>query len=206
MCCSVIFTRREPRRDLQHAGCLDSDSTAAFGTSRIVLITVRLNGGCFLRISVAAAIKIRELYSTITSELSLIAKNAMLSWNCSLLSSSDDRGLLQVGIVDGSVIECALAMRGGMQPEGAAKTAAVRSRANGQVRKCISKVQSLKSLVDRTIFSIPQRIASDAAVMESGRLTESVALHGTGTKVIVGGTVTGCIYLVRVGWGTVSMS
>jgi hypothetical protein len=156
------------------------DLDPAFGGSEF-LIAVRLNASCFLQISVAAAQKIQELYRTVTDELGHFAVDAILSWNCSLLSPNDGRGLRHVGIHNGSVLECTMAIRGGMQ--GTAESTAVRNRAHAMVRQCKSKVDSLKTLVDRVVSSIPQPSAGKAAAMESSVRVEVAALRGTGAKV-----------------------
>jgi hypothetical protein len=104
----------------------------------------------------------------------------ILSWNCSLLVPKDERGLLQVGIVHGSGIECALSMRGGMQ--GTAKSTVGRHKTNEQVKECISKIRSMKNLVDQTISSIPQPIVGESAAMESSGRVEA-SPRGTETKV-----------------------
>jgi hypothetical protein len=190
MNCCVILPRCEPCRSLLHAGgvdcCLDSDPAfgpAGFGASSTVLISLRLNGGCTIQIRAGAAQKIENFYRTVTDKLRSVAMDAILAWNCSLLSSNDGRGLRQIGIVDGSVIECALTMRGGMQ--GTAALAPAKRGANKQIRQCISKVESLKTLVDQAMSSIPKLIASGSALMESNGRAES-SLRGTKTKVTLG--------------------
>jgi hypothetical protein len=182
MNCCVILVRCEPRRSLLHAGGVYGGLVPdpALGASSTVLIALRLNESCTVQTRVGAAQKIQDLYSTVTDALQLVAMDVILSWNCSLLSSNDGRGLLQIGIVDGSVIECALAMRGGMH--GTAASAPARRRTNEQIRQCMSKVESLKKLVDQAMSSIPKPIASGAALIESNGRTES-SLQGTETKV-----------------------
>jgi hypothetical protein len=157
------------------------DLDPVFEFSGALLITVRLNFSCFIKIGVAASQKIQELYRTVKDELGPIAMDAILSWNCSSLSPNDGRALRQVGILHGSVIECAVAIRGGMQRT--AESTAVRSSLHEKVRQCKSKVDGLQTLVERIAFSIPQPSASEALAMESSGRVETAALRGTGTKV-----------------------
>jgi hypothetical protein len=185
--CSVISTRCESRRALQHTrsleGCLEWD--LALWASSPLLITVRLYASCFLQISVAATQTIQDLHSIVKDELGPIGVDAILSWNCSPLSPNDGRRLGHSGIHHGSVIECAFAIRGGTQ--GTAESTAARNSAQEKVRQCKSKVDGLKTLVDRVMFSIPQPSAGEAAATESGgRRVEAAALRGTGTKVCSG--------------------
>jgi hypothetical protein len=184
----VLITRCEPCRDLQHTSSLKLDGYLDLdpfvGSSSTFLIAVRLNTSCLIQINVATTQRIGELLRTITDKLRLACMDTILSWNSSLLASNDDRGLLQVGIVHGSVIECALAMRGGMQ--GTAESADGRRRTNEQVRQCISKVQSMKSFVDQAISNITQPIVSESAATESSGQVEALSGHaprGTETKV-----------------------
>ena len=87
----------------------------------------------------------QALHRTVTAELGPIGADAILSWNSSPLWLNDGRGLGQVGIHRGSVIECAVAMRGGMQ--GTAESTAARSSAQEKLRQCKAKVHGLKTLV-----------------------------------------------------------
>jgi hypothetical protein len=155
------------------------------GANSAFLVTVRLHASCSLQISVAGIQTIQELHGIVKDELGPIGVDAILSWNCSPLSPSDGRGLGHVGIHHGSVIECALAIRGGMQ--GAAESTAARISAHEKVRQCKSKVDGLKKLVDRVMHSIPLPNAGEAVATESLGPVEAAALRGTGTKVC-GGT------------------
>ena len=158
------------------------------GASSTFLITVRLHASCFLQIRVAATQTIQELHGIVKDELGPIGVDAILSWSCSPLSPHDDRGLGHVGIHHGSVIECAVAIRGGMQ--GTAKSTAARNSAHEKVRQCKSKVDGLKTLVDGVMLSIPLPSVGEAAATVSGGRVEAAALRSTGTKVC-GGTGSG---------------
>ena len=157
---------------------MDSDSAA--GTIGALLVIVRLSAGCFLQMPVAAGQRVRELHQAVAYALRPVATDVILSLNRSLLSPNDGRGLQEVAIVNGSVIECAVALRGGMQAT--AEPAAARRRANEQVRQCIAKVQGMQTLVERTILGIQKPMANDAAI--SGRV-ESQLRGRSSTKVSV---------------------
>ena len=178
----VMFARLEPRR---HAGGRP-DVDPASGASGALVVAVRLNGGgCMLRMSVAAAATVRELCRAVAQALGPVAEDVALSWNCARLAANDGRALRQVGMVDGSVVEGAFGMRGGMQ--GAAESAGASRGRNEQVRQWISKVQSIQSLVEQAMTSIPGPIASGAAAaMESSGRAAS-ALRGPEMQVISGG-------------------
>ena len=186
----AIFARLESRR---HAGGRP-DVDPASGASGALVVAVRLNGGgCMLRMSVAAAATVRELCGAVARALGPVAEDVALSWNCARLAANDGRALRQVGMVDGSVVEGAFGMRGGMQ--GAAESAGARRRTNDQVRECIAKAQSMnakmesmKTLVEQTMLclSVPGPIASGAAAaMESSGRAAS-ALRGPETQVTLG--------------------
>jgi hypothetical protein len=117
------------------------------------LIAVRLKDGCFLQIRAWEMQKIRELFRAVTSALRHLVTDPILSLNCCPLSSSDGRGLRQAGIGEGIVIECAWAMRGGMQ--GTAESTTVTRRTKERVMQCTSKVKTLKTMVDQAIRGIP---------------------------------------------------
>ena len=173
-----VLARCRSRRDLGLDGGLDSDSARAAGTLGALLVIVRLSAGCFLEIRLAAGQRIRELYRTVADALEPVATDFMLSLNRSLLSPNDGTGLRQAGIVYGSVVECSVPMRGGMQAT--AEAAAARHRANEQVRQCITKVQSMQTLVERVISGITQPMAKGA---ESKGRVESELRSRSSTKV-----------------------
>jgi hypothetical protein len=177
-----VLARCRSRRDLGLDGGLDSDSAA--GTLGALLVIVRLSAGCFLEIRLAAGQRIRELYRTVADALEPVATDFMLSLNRSLLSPNDGTRLRQAGIVYGSVVECSVPMRGGMQAT--AEAAAARHRANEQVRQCITKVQSMQTLVERVISGITQPMAKGA---ESKGRVESELRSRSSTEVSACGSL-----------------
>ena len=181
--CIMIFARFKPCR--HGDGGLDLDP--ACGGSSALHVAVRLNGGCLLQIKAAGAV--RELYCTVANALRTVVMDMILSFNCSRLSSNDIRELRLVGMGDGSVIECAFGMRGGMQGAAETGSAVIRRGANEQVRQCLykvqnmnSKLQNMKPLLDQAMLSIPRPIASDAGAVESSWLA-AAALQDQETKV-----------------------
>ena len=191
----VMLARLQPRR---HANGL-LNSGRASGASSTLFVAVRVHGAGWLHMRAAAGDSVGALCRAVADALRPVAADVTLSWNCSGLSSHDGRGLRQVGLVDGSVIECALGLRGGMQGADESEPAGGRRRTQEQIRQCLAKAQSMslkmqhmKALAEQTMLSldVPRPIASDAAaeMASSGRTT--AALPGPAMKVTrgLGGT------------------
>ena len=187
-CCSVILARFEPRR---YAGSrLDLGMDPDSGASSVLDVAVRVHGGGLLQMRAAAADTVRDLCRAVADALQPVATDVLLSWNCARMSSHDGRRLQQVGMVDRSVIECALGMCGGMQGAVESEPAGARRGTNEQVRLCLSKAQSMnskmqrmKALAEQTMLSldVPRPIVSDAAaaMASSGRAASALPYQVT---------------------------
>ena len=160
---------RESRRHVEQPGGLGRDSRpgleAAPAAVGAWLVLVRLPHGCLLQARVGADQRISELYRSVAVALGPAAARVVLSCNGSLLSPIGGGVLQQVGIGYGSVVECTWRTRGGMESDGRG----VRQ----QVRDCLSKVQSMKEMVERsrrTISGFNQLIVRVGDAASSGRV------------------------------------
>ncbi len=117
------------------------------------------------------------------------------AWAPNLLAAEAEleaevRGLGQVGIVEGSMLECALVMRGGMLGPASKKEKLIR---------CKAIVDGLRKLVDsdqQANLGLPQpAVGGGSETMESAGRVKKM-LQGSDTKVRKGGELQQRVYLL----------
>ncbi len=169
------------------------DFNSSFGASSVYTIAIRLNVSCssLLQIQVVATQPVGVLHSAVADALQPVGEDVILSWGCSLLSPSDDRKLHQIGISEGAVIECAIAVRGGMQGSaGMARS----SKVNEQLKQCLSMVQRIQADLNTGMHSVsPPIVARDTLSVAGAKCSGRVEVQDSKAKVCENGRSVICI-------------